>query len=354
MTHNDKTVIEMIRAAAERIPIEPIDVVFSANHGSVHERCERVGLVELRGRASEPTRFRRAAVLGLVAASMLLVAGALIVRGTDRTVHVTAQSVFDAPTDVPLATPEPGTVLPSVANPPSWFGTARPGARPGGDRTGRWTVAAIGSGSEPITSPINISVTDGTFGSFGTVDNVSLNGRAIRVMQSSGFTLLATTSTPTVVVSGAVDRAILADVLAATTAADRNGKLVLGLSALPPGYAVVVQPQVQAVDPPNRPTLTNADGDVAINEVSDWVNPQLAAAASGASYAKVVVGGRPAWAGKSDFNPSGSLTFLNWSPQPGVVLEITTSNPRRTIAELIQLAESTAILPAAEWHAVYG
>lgn len=154
-------------------------------------------------------------------------------------------------------------------------------------------------------------------------------------------------------VRGAVDSNLLSQVLNATSSVDREGGLALNLAALPAGYRVRVHPQIQAIDPPLRSTLTNEAGDVAINEVSDFVNPELNIAQSGARYTAVVVAGKPAWTGRHAFNPSGPLTFLVWSPQPGVVLQITTWNVERTIAELIQLAESISLLPASDWRTIY-
>ena len=158
--------------------------------------------------------------------------------------------------------------------------------------------------------------------------------------------MLGTTTSPTLVAAGAVDTAILAEVLAKTTVTDTGGVLVLGLSELPTDYGVRVHPQVQAPDIDDRPTLANQAGDIAINEVSDWVDPQLSSANSGADYRQVSVNREPAWTGSHDFNSFGTLRFLAWSPEPGVVFEITTASTNRTIEELIELAEASTVLPA--------
>jgi hypothetical protein len=153
---------------------------------------------------------------------------------------------------------------------------------------------------------------------------------------------------------GAVESALLADVLNATTVVATTAGNSLSISRLPTGYVERVAPQLHAEDVPFRRTLTNAAGDVSLNEISDWIVPELAAAASGADYRLVDVNGLEGWTGRTEFNSYGPLTFLVWSPQPGVVFEIVTTNDERSTEELVELATATSVISATEWDRAFG
>ena len=83
--------------------------------------------------------------------------------------------------------------------------------------------------------------------------------------------------------------------------------------------------------------------------------PLLAAAQTGADLGAVEigVGGEPGWIGRTTAHPDGPLEFLIWSPSPGVVLEISTDDPDRTLRDLVDLAHATSLLPDDEWDARY-
>ncbi len=365
MAANDALIIDWIRDAADRVDVDPGVLPPGSDHGVeddadaitwVPEPVHEVVLVEPE---PEPSALvRRPGRLVLVAAVAMLVVGLVGVRLIDDQPTVqpaigVADYQFGAPRAVPDGAPEPATALPHLAEPPEWFGAVRPAERTGGLRTGSWVSAAIGVGDTTVVGPIAISATDGGLPAWlDDAESVVDGDLAYVSFERSGYRALASTTDPAVIVSGAVSVELLLDVLWSATAVDAEGELAPNLWRLPDGYSVQIQPQVQAPDPVERPTLTNAAGDTAINEVSDWVNPELAAANSGAAYTKVSVGGVPAWTGRSDL--FSSISFLVWSPQPGVVFEITSSNPDRSLADLIRLAEATTVLPVDDWHELYG
>ena len=53
-------------------------------------------------------------------------------------------------------------------------------------------------------------------------------------------------------------------------------------------------------------------------------------------------------------NPgSAPLRFLIFSPEPGVVVDITTTDPNRTVADLLELARGVELLTVDEWEALH-
>ena len=348
MSPNDARVIEWIRAAAERIPTDPTTSAHQTTNGRPTDPLQDLNLV---GDIGPPQADQRVAGrLLLVAASVVvLVTGIVLLSRAGQPDGVASPlPVFNDVLQIPDGAPEPGSVLPHLDSPPDWFGPPIEAERASSNRTGRWTSAAIGIGDATIMHPITISATDGSSTWLASAKPITINGQSVRSIETNGHTLLASNTNPAIIVGGAVDNRLLLDVLNATVVVDRDGVLALNLTSLPAEYSVQVHPQVQAIDPPFRPTLTNEAGDVAINEVSEWVNAELNAAETGASYSTAVVAGQPAWTGRTEFNPFGPLTFVIWSPQAGVVFQITSSNSERTVADLIQLAESTSTLAAEE------
>lgn len=94
-------------------------------------------------------------------------------------------------------------------------------------------------------------------------------------------------------------------------------------------------------------------GALAINEVSDWGDPLLYAASTGADLTRHDLGSMTGWSGTTTANPHGPITFLVWSPQPGVLLEIDSTNSARSIAGLAELATKTTVIPANEGDVLY-
>lgn len=85
-----------------------------------------------------------------------------------------------------------------------------------------------------------------------------------------------------------------------------------------------------------------------VNEVSDWVQPLSAALASGAEVTRVDLGRGEGWTGRAP-GQDGPLRFLTWSPEPGVVFEITTDDQERSIDELVDLADRVDAVDAEIW-----
>jgi hypothetical protein len=137
----------------------------------------------------------------------------------------------------------------------------------------------------------------------------------------------------------------LAAVAKLASAVDDHGQLTLALDGRPDGYSLVAGPQALAQDTPDRAGWASRDGTLSINDVSDAVHPLLYAAGTGADLEQVTVGGEPGWTGARS-----TLRFLAWSPQPGVVFEIVTTDLDRPLRDLVALAAATRAMPIAEWH----
>lgn len=297
--------------------------------------------------------------LARVAATVALVAAvaAGVVALSQR---LPAQSVDTAvyggePAGVPEGAPVPGATAPIVESPPDWFGEPRAGRRPAADRIGHWVSTAIGQddGSGIVLSPIWIGATTGSLRDMNTADTIVVGTETFRVLDfGTGWRALATTGEPSVVAAGVVDTALLVEVLNATHVEFTGSEITaLSLDQLPEQYIQLLRPQEHAPDVADRRTLTNATGDIALNETSDWVEPKLAAAASGATFEAISVGDTIGWTGHTDLNPYGPVTFLMWSPEPGVVLEIGSTNADRSIEDLVELALTVDLLPSEIWDA---
>jgi hypothetical protein len=299
-----------------------------------------------------PTRRRWSglAVMATAAIATVVVLAPLMLLG-NRTGPSSTTGDVAPPVGIPEGAPSPGSVAPFLETPPVWFGEPVAAARPAADRTGRWVSAAIGVEASDglVSSPVTVAVTDGTLRGLEDAEEVVIDGRTLRSLQIGGWQTLATVGEPAIVISGVVDTALLSDVLNATTVVATSGGDSLAISHLPAGYVERVAPQLQAEDIPHRRTLTNTAGDISINEISDWVDPELAAASSGADYAPVEVNGEQGWTGHTESNPYGPLTFLVWSPQPGVVFEVVTTNDERSTEHLVELATATSAISANEW-----
>jgi hypothetical protein len=81
------------------------------------------------------------------------------------------------------------------------------------------------------------------------------------------------------------------------------------------------------------------------------INPQVETEGRAellADHRSVAVGELTGWTGLTNFNRYGPMTFLVWSPESGVVLEIVTTDPDRAVDDLVELALLTRVVEAAE------
>jgi hypothetical protein len=205
-----------------------------------------------------------------------------------------------------------------------------------------------------VTQPIQIPVFDGRYLLLDGAETVTIDGTPHRSVRFEGWQALATDGTPTVVVSGIADERTLAAVLDAVEVTDPSGDFSMRLRSRPEGYSDVESPRVLGPDPTMRPVLGGRSPNYGISVVSDWTDPLLAAAGSGADLTAVEVDGGTGWTGLVTGNPHGSLRFLVWSPRPGVVFEITTDAMRRSVADLVDLAHATSAIEVDESERIYG
>lgn len=237
----------------------------------------------------------------------------------------------------------PGSIIPLVEQPPVGFDTLVTGQRESGFRTGYWTATAIARTSGgTYVDPITVTAFDGTWSAVDEATEITINGTRYLQAQWETYTVLATTSTPTIAAKGTVDPALLGETLDALILDTSSRPYAAVFARLPDGYEQVSPFRELAADPSPRATLTDPDGTLTINEVSDWVDPVLYAASTGADITAedLVIG--TAWSGATTSNPYGPLTFLVWAPQPGIVFEIVSTDPTRTISDLIALADATS------------
>lgn len=295
-------------------------------------------------RQTDPRRIVVAAMVGL----SLLAGGLVVARTSQRD-----PPPLGAPATLPAGTPAPGSLLPHVADPPVWMGELRPGRRQGAERSGTWTTLAIARpAGDGYDAPIAVSAIDGDWSVLDDAVNVVVDGRVFRQARVGAVEVLATTTTPTLAASGAVSQTVLAEVLDMVEQDVVDGGPAFGLDRLPDGYVLIVQPTRLADDPASRRTLVGAGGQLAINEVSDLVDPLLAAAMTGGDLRPVVLGDVTGWTGMSVAH-ARSGHFVVWSPQTGVVLEIDSTNDAHSIDRLIDTAEGTTVLPTEAWEAIY-
>jgi hypothetical protein len=342
MTARELALAARLAEAAASIDVEPDEAGVIDDH---RRGITRVAVPwQPRGRS-------RPRVLLVAAVCVVVVAvGAIVVAQLPRSGR--PASVSGAAPAVVVDGPAPGSFLPDVVVPPAWVGPLVPAERTSGFRTGRWvtTVFAITDGTT-WRSPITASVFDGTFSELDAAVLEEIDGRAVRSVRSGGWQALATTGTPTVVVSGSVDRAVLAELLGRVQVIEDGAGFSLDVAGAPDSYSEVVPPHVLAEDVRDRRTLAGPSADVSINEVSDLVEPGIAGALSGATLTPVRIGDTTGWAGRSTGNPNGALRFLVWSPRRGVVFEIVTTDPSRSYDDLAELAAATQAVPRDEWTA---
>lgn len=241
-------------------------------------------------------------------------------------------------------------LLPLVADPPSFFGEPRAAHRSGGHRRGAWTSLALARPADAgWTSPIWLAATDGSFAPLEPGDETIIEDRTYRTRTFGDVTYLASESSPQRIASGAVDRSTLAAVLSTAEASVSPSGLALTVAVddLPSGYCVLATPRPHGPDTADRRVLASQHGTVAINEVSDWPSATLAAAATGADLERVATPVE-GWSGIADAGDE-PLRFLTWSPVPGVVFEITTTDATLTTADLADLASRTTAVDPTTW-----
>jgi hypothetical protein len=317
----------LLHDAAGRIPVEPeLDAILADT-----------AVVPIRADAARHRRWP----WYLVAAAVVVAVAAVGVVATGGT---TDPVLAGAPDPVPAGAPAPGTIAPWVESPPGWFGEGVAAQRPSAVRTGRWTRAALGvvDGDE-VRGPITVAAYDGTFkGTDGAVE-VRRHGHPFVQLRAPDTDSLFTIGSPTVMVTG--PRGFdLAAVALDTHVADVGGQLRLTLDRLPPGYSVLVPPQVLAEDVASRHSFASKDGSYAVHEVSDLVVPLLGGA--GADLQRVDVGGTTGWYFHTVTSDGRWIGSVVWSPEPGVVFEAVSVDRTHARDSLVELAEATEVVPA--------
>jgi hypothetical protein len=154
-----------------------------------------------------------------------------------------------------------------------------------------------------------------------------------------------------IVVGGQVPHERLLAVLSAVRVVDGVEPWTLQLDRLPAGYSAVVAPRSTGQTAATGRGLAASDGQSALSVTSGWGDPQLAAAATGVAYQRVDVCGTAGWTGRTD-SAEWPVTFLVWSPRPGLVAELDVSDAELTSDDLVALAEGMSLLPVAEWDAL--
>lgn len=290
------------------------------------------------GRAA-PTRLL-ATVASIVAVIAGISAIALVDRSErqDRTADGAGLMIA---VPVPVGWPAPGSVVPVVDRTPTGLGPADEATRDGAHRTGDWAAFAIARphGGTGYTDPITVMMFDGTWSALDTVTVIVADGRSYSSARWNDYEVIATAAPQRVAVAGTVDRSTLLEVMRAVVPDTSQRPYAATLTALPAGYEVIAPLRELADDPAPRSSAA-VGPTLVVNEVSDWVDPLLYAATTGADLTRHDVAGSVAWSGTTRSNEAGPLTFLVWAPEPGVVFEVVSSEPR-PLDDLIALAEAT-------------
>jgi len=299
----------------------------------------------------------------VAAASVTIVAGAgiaLMQRTSPTSVDRPAATqpmtpIWIAPTPVPPEAPTPGSVIPHVADSESWASPLSAALREGGQRSGTWvsTALAVRDG-DGYGDPIEVSAFDGTFTALEK--GVLLTGDdTISTVRIGAWQAVWTNTTPTLLVAGEADQSVLVDVLRSSSIVTNGDEFTVAVATRGDGYEQVGAPQLLAVDTVERRSLAGEAGTLSINEVSDWVDSRLYAATTGADITPTALAnGNVGWTGIVQRDPGASPTrFVAWSPSAGVVFEIVSADPARSIDDLIALANLTEPISSTEWDTLY-
>ncbi|MDY7104600.1 MAG: hypothetical protein S0880_25730 [Actinomycetota bacterium] len=359
MTPVEEEISRRLHAAAGRITVMPeaaveLDLEPEDGHSDGYEPAHPVTLLP----PPPPTGGRRRlAPLAVAAACLVAVAlvGAFLVTDTTDPAATAAPSA-----DLTLTEP----VAPWAENPPAWVGELRP-ASADRDRDGTWVTGSIGivGDDDTITSPIRISVFDGWERVLDTADEIELDGEPVLEGGENGWRVLATPeqaespdgAATRVLVSGGAD-APLAEVLRGVEIVEGTGggAATYHLGSMPDGYEEVVAPIVQADLDRERPAIAGADGHVVVYDISEWVDPLLAATLSGAVPVPVETAGLSGWTVDAEPSewPAPVRSFV-WSPEPGVVFEVVSDDPDHTVEMLAELAATVEVQPLDEWQELH-
>lgn len=342
---NDHTaVIDRLRRAAEHIEV-------AHDFDSITAAAPRLRASQDRTTGGSHRALLVAACVALIATGLAGVALSRD-RSDDSSPAGATGAPWQPPSPVPSNAPPAGSVAPAVPTPPAWLTDLAPAMRDGDLRSGRWISTAIArTSANGYDDPILLSVFDGEYAALRDAETIDVDGQTYRAVQIGTWQALASDSSPTVMAEGAVELQELADAIAAAAITTNGPDFSILLATLPDGYDVIIAPQALGDDATPRRTLASQSNMLTINEVSDWIDPLLYAASTGTDITRHTVAGAPAWTGTT--NERIPLTFLVWSPQPGVVFEITTTDNDRPVEDLVALAEQTTAISVADWDAAY-
>lgn len=317
----------------------------------------RSGIIHLNGR---PRSW--GSIVAIAAAVGLAFIGGIAVsrfsRDTGRVQVASEQTLVRL--DLGLPAPEVSELLPLIADPPAVFGEGRPARRVGGQRRGQWTSAAIAIPTDDgYDQPVMISILrgDASYLDDATPVGPGLSPPAFGQLVSSTigpWTALTTQTDPMVTVSGGVEPSVLLEVFDALARAESSpDSLILDTTQLPDGYRLIVEPTALGEDQISRKVVADEHRTASLNEISDRVDPLLAAAAGGRPLQSVSVGTTTGWTQTFDDEEFGLLRSLVWSPEPGVVLELSVVAEHWTLDHTIALAEGVTLVTPDQWDLHY-
>ncbi len=315
---------------------------------------------------------RIVAVAALAAITLAGAAFALALDNDAVEVEVAALDEALVTFDLDLPVPDVSELLPVIENPPAAFGEGRRAEREGQQRQGRWTSAAIAKATDDgYEQPIVISILRGDAFYLREATPLGENQSSQTLGDLVSFTdgpwnAIATRTDPMVTVSGAVELSTLLDVLdamapvgapieapAGAPVEAAPSRFSFDTGQLPDGYTLIVEPTALGQDLTPRNVVADDFQAVSINEVSDRANALLAASMGGGRLQIVTVGDATGWAGTYDNDEFGRLRSLIWSPEPGVVLELSVVAERWPLTETVALAEAITMVSPDEWMLRY-
>lgn len=289
-------------------------------------------------------------VVGVAAAIVLLIGGLVVVSARSYNQPL-------APSDAPAAVADP-VLFPVVDDVPAWAGDLYGSYRiPDDPPSSRqvWSVLARPDGEDGFTDQIVVVAQEQRSAEDRTgFEEVTIDGRSLFVRRfpgKPGQTEMANSpdgAEPFLSVTGDVDEALLAQVLAGASVSGRTADFGVAIDAVPDGYEVVVEPVALREQVLSAAATSKASTlDVAVDSV--WTDPRLRVAAFAGDVTAVKIGDTIGWYSQPIGAPEGSYTIA-WSPSRGITIVADISNLRLSADEAISIARHVRLTSEDDWR----
>jgi len=281
------------------------------------------------------------------------VAATVIAAATVGLLVVTSRHRDRATTTAPPSAADAAVLAPYVAGRPAFVDGWTTSEPPIGRRQGRWVSGAVGvADGGGFTDVISVSAFDQTYWDLSGAEDDFLGGVPAWKVRHDGWTAFVTATRPALMVSGFADEDVLRTIAAGAEVVDDGGALSYRLGALPSSYDEIVGPTVLGDEPVLHPMLISEGGGLLIEVLDGMPDTRLSLLMGSRDIAPVDVGGTDGWVAEYR---SGDLTVtaIDWSPHPGVVVELRSQLADVELDDLLALAASVQLVPLGEWRETY-